>query len=161
MFFQKWILCTALCLGLTACMTVPKPTTVEFVQADQNKDGVVTLNEWLDSGRIEAAFLAVDRNRIGFIRERDFREALRLSGQASQITQRQQSQVDRQLVAQVELHLKNSAQINSWNINVQSVASNITLSGVVRTAQEKSLVEKITRTVDGVGEVYNQIVIRQ
>jgi len=161
MSIQYWSACAILCLGATACMTTPKPTTLEFTQADLNRDSFVTLAEWLQYGRAEAAFLVVDRNRLGYIREYGFREALRLSDQGDQAAQRQQAQTDLQLVSQVELHLKNSEQLNSWNIRVQSVESNITLSGVVRTAQEKNLVEKITRTVDGVGEVYNQIVIRQ
>lgn len=158
---KPYALLAIVCAALTGCMSLPQSTTVEFTQADQNQDGFVTLAEWLNFGGTEAAFLAIDRSRFGYLKEAEFREALRLSDQAGQVTERQYQYMDQQLISQVEARLKDEKQLNSWNIRVQSVQRQITLSGVVRTSQEKSLAEKITRTVEGVSDVYNQITIRQ
>ncbi len=161
MSIKHCVMLVMIVAAMSGCMSMPQSTTVEFSQADQNQDGFVTLSEWLSFGGTEAAFLAIDRSRFGYLKEADFREALRLSDQGGQVTQRQYAHMDQQLVSQVESRLKEEKQLNSWNIRVQSVQSQITLSGVVRTSQEKNLAEKITRTVDGVGEIYNQITIRQ
>ncbi|MFA9203415.1 MAG: BON domain-containing protein [Flavobacteriales bacterium] len=161
MSIKHCVMLVVIVTALPSCISLPQSTTVEFTQADQNRDGFVTLAEWLNFGGTEAAFLAIDRSRFGYLKEAEFREALRLSDQGGQVTERQQAHTDQQLVSQVESRLKDEKQLNSWNIRVQSVQRQITLSGVVRTSQEKSLAEKITRTVEGVSDVYNQITIRQ
>ena len=105
-----WIGVTVL---ISACSHNPPQRTADFVRADSNGDGHVSLPEWLGFGGTEAAFLAIDRERAGKLDEAAFREALRMSDQGAGVTQRQR------------------------------------------------LAEDVARSVNGIGQVFNQIVIRQ
>lgn len=147
--------------SMLACSHNPPQRTADFVRADSNGDGRVTLPEWLGFGGTEAAFLAIDRERTGKLDEASFREALRMSDQGAGVTQRQQQNLDAQLVQQVKAALQANRNLNAWNIRVESYQNSVTLSGAVRTEQEKRLAEDVARSVNGISQVFNQIVIRQ
>ena len=153
-----WIGVTVL---MSACSHNPPQRTADFVRADSNGDGHVSLPEWLGFGGTEAAFLAIDRERAGKLDEAAFREALRMSDQGAGVTQRQQQNLDAQLVQQVRSAMQSNRNLNGWNIRVESYQNNVTLSGAVRSEQEKRLAEDVARSVNGIGQVFNQIVIRQ
>jgi len=152
------IICSSL---MVACSNNPPQRTADFARADTNGDGAVTLPEWLGFGGAEAAFLAIDRERTGKLDESAFREALRMSDHGSAVTQRQQQNMDVQLTQQVKAALQANRNLNGWNLRVESYQNSVTLSGAVRTDQEKRLAEDLARSVSGVVQVFNQIVIRQ
>lgn len=151
------------CLGLVlaGCASAPLERSADFARADSNRDGRVSLPEWLQFGGGEAAFLALDRERRGYLEEVGFREALRLSDQATQVTERQQENIDDGLSRQVKAALAGNRDLNSWNFRIETYQRNVTLSGAVRTPREKQLAEDVARSVSGVANVFNQIVIRQ
>jgi hypothetical protein len=146
---------------VTACSHNQPQRTDDFARADSNGDGRVTLPEWLGFGGAEAAFLAIDRERTGKLDEAEFREALRMSDQGAGVTQRQQQNLDARLVQQIKAALQANRNLNAWNIRVESYQNSVTLSGAVRSEQEKRLAEDIARSVNGINQVFNQIVIRQ
>ena len=71
---------TILCLAalVSACASTPPEHTPDFLKADTNHDGAVSLPEWLHFGGSEASYLAIDKERTGKLSETQFREALRM-----------------------------------------------------------------------------------
>ncbi|HQV80502.1 MAG TPA: BON domain-containing protein [Agitococcus sp.] len=146
---------------LTACANQPIEQASDFAQADRNGDGKVSLAEWLNSGGSEPAFLAVDRERKGKLDERQYREAIRMADQTGASTQRQQQMADDDINNRVRDAINNRRDLNAAAVRVETYQRQVTLSGVVRTSQEKSIAEDAARSVSGVANVFNQLVIRQ
>lgn len=146
---------------LTACAGKPVEKASDFAQADRNGDGSVSQAEWLNSGGSEAAFLAIDRERKGKLDETAYREAVRLADQTGATAQRQQQMGDDDITNRVRSALISRRDLNSTSVRVETYQRQVTLSGIVRTQQEKLVAEDAARGVSGVTNVFNQIVIRQ
>ena len=150
-----------LCLAIVGCASAPKEFTADFVNADRNGDHKVSLPEFLGFGGAEAAFLAIDPKRTGFIEESQFREALRLSDRDGGAAQRQQANADQQLAADVTTALANSPDLYPGSVQATVFQGNVTLSGSVRTMKEKQLAESVAQNAARSRLVFNQIAIRQ
>lgn len=157
----KMWLSTSIFLGLVACASKPVERAADFSQADRNGDGKVSQAEWLNEGGSEAAFLAVDKERKGKLDEVQFRDATRLSDQSAMNVQRQQQMGDDDINSRVRQALTNQRDLNAAAIRVETYQRQVTLSGSVRTMQEKNTAEDAARGVSGVSNVFNQLVIRQ
>jgi len=151
-----------LCLGavmMSACVSHPEMPGL-FAHVDTNHDGVVSMNEWQQSGGNDVAFLAVDRQRKGYLTESQFYEALRLDQQSRSKTAQQQQMNDSQLAMQVRSALNASNGVNGYAIQVNSSNGAVTLTGSVRTEKEKQKAESVTWTVGGVSQVLNDITVK-
>lgn len=148
-------------LVLTACASKPIEKASDFAQADRNGDSKVSQAEWLNSGGSEAAFLAIDRERKGKLDESQYREAIRMADQTGASAQRQQQMADDDITNRVRDALNNRRDLNAGALRVETYQRQVTLSGVVRTSQEKATAEDTARSVSGVANVFNQLVIRQ
>lgn len=151
----------ALLSSLVACATKPVEKASDFSQADRNGDGKVSQAEWLNTGGSEASFLAIDTDRKGKLSETQFREATRLSDQSSANVKRQQQVTDDDINSRVRQALTSKRDLNASAIRVETYQQQVTLSGSVRTMQEKNTAEDAARSVSGVSNVFNQLVIRQ
>lgn len=148
-------------LILTACATKPVEKASDFAQADRNGDGKVSQAEWLNTGGSEAAFLAVDRERKGQLDETTYRDAIRMADQNGAAAQRQQQMADEDITNRVRAALLNRRDLNGTGLRIETYQRQVTLSGVVRTQQEKQIAESTAQSVNGVANVFNQLVIRQ
>jgi osmotically-inducible protein OsmY len=148
-------------LLLAACANKPVEKASDFAQADRNGDGRVSQAEWLNTGGAEAAFLAIDRERKGQLDESAYREAVRMADQTGATAQRQQQMGDEDITNRVRSALSSRRDLNSTALRVETYQRQVTLSGIVRTQQEKLTAEDVARGVSGVTNVFNQIVIRQ
>lgn len=151
----------ALLVLLSGCATPPKEFTADFVNADRNGDKKISLPEFLNFGGTEAAFLALDPKREGYLDESRFREATRLSDRDGGSAQRQQVNIDQQLAADVNAAFAGSPDLYPGSIQVSVFQGNVTLSGNVRTTKEKQIAEGIAQRTAKSRTVFNQIVIRQ
>lgn len=68
---------------------------------------------------------------------------------------------DAGLREQVAKQLQGSTEVNGWNIRVDAINGDITLSGAVTSAEQKKAAERIATSVPGVRIVFNQIVIKE
>lgn len=157
---QRLLACLSLAL-LSACAGTPKEFTADFTNADRNGDQKISLSEFLTFGGTEAAFLATDPKRSGFLDEGQFREALRLADKDGSGAQRQQINIDQQLVADVSAALAGSPDLYPGSVQVLAFQGNVTLTGSVRTQKEKQVAEAIAQRIARSRAVFNQIVIRQ
>ena len=151
----------AILSSLVACATKPVEKASDFSQADHNGDGKVSQAEWLNTGGSEASFLAIDKERKGKLDEAQFREATRLSDQSTANVQRQQQMADEDINNRVRQSLSARRDLNPAAIRVETYQRQVTLSGSVRTMQEKNIAEDTARGVSGVSNVFKQLVIRQ
>ncbi len=158
---KKMLLLTSIFLGLVACASKSVERAADFSQADRNRDGKVSQAEWLNTGGSEAAFLAIDKERKGKLDETQFRDATRLSDQSAMNVQRQQQMADEDINSRVREALTSQRSLNPAAIRVETYQRQVTLSGSVRTMQEKNIAEDTARGVSGVSNVFNQLVIRQ
>lgn len=157
---MKTLCMAAMAALLTACASQPERTP-DFVKADIDGSGAVTLNEWLRFGGTEASFLAVDRDRKGRLEDEQFREALRLNDQAVGGSQaRQLANLDSAIAKDVRQRLEASREVNGWNLKVDVYQGNVTLSGPVNSTKEKAAAERIASEVQGAKAVFNQIVVK-
>jgi hypothetical protein len=148
-------------LLLTACASKPIERASDFTQADRNGDGKVSQAEWLNAGGSESAFLAIDKERKGKLDETQYREAIRMSDQSGANAQRQQQMADDDITSRVRNALNHRRDLNASVVRVETYQRQVTLSGIVRTAQEKAIAEDTARSISGVANVFNQLVIRQ
>jgi hypothetical protein len=148
-------------LSLVACANKPVEKASDFAQADRNGDGKVSQAEWLNTGGSEAAFLAIDKERKGKLTEDQYRDAVRMADQNGAAAQRQQQMADEDINNRVRQSLSARRDLNSAAIRVETYQRQVTLSGSVRTMQEKNVAEDVARGVSGVSNVFNQLVIRQ
>ena len=158
---MKHAVSVLLCMAILGCASAPKEFTADFINADRNGDHKVSLPEFLGVGGTEAAFLAVDPKRTGFIEEPRFREALRLSDREGGAAQRQQVNVDQQLAADVTTALASSPDLYPGSVQATVFQGNVTLTGSVRTMKEKQLAENIAQKAARSRLVFNQVLIRQ
>jgi hypothetical protein len=157
---MKTLCMAAMAALLTACASQPERTP-DFVKADTDGSGAVTLNEWLRFGGAEASFLAVDRDRKGRLEDEQFREALRLNDQTTGGSQvRQLANLDSAIAKDVRQRLEASREVNGWNLKVDVYQGNVTLSGPVNSTKEKAAAERIASEVQGAKAVFNQIVVK-
>ncbi len=163
MLFNSHLLISAAILStlLVGCATKPVEKASDFSQADRNGDGKVSQAEWLNTGGSEASFLAIDKERKGKLDESQFREATRLSDQSTSNIQRQQQMADDDINSRVRQALISRRDLNAAAIRVETYQRQVTLSGSVRTMQEKNIAEDMARSISGVTNVFNQLVIRQ
>ena len=56
--------------------------------------------------------------------------------------------------------LKNSKRIDARDITVTVDNSNVTLSGTVRTQNERDYAEHIVKLIHGVGDVYSDLIVK-
>lgn len=157
---RLWI-CTGMFLSIVACATKPVEKASDFAQADRNGDGKVSQAEWLNTGGSEAAFLAVDKERKGKLTEEQYRDVVRMADQNGAAAQRQQQMADEDINNRVRQSLSARRDLNPVAIRVETYQRQVTLSGSVRTMQEKNIAEDTARGVSGVSNVFNQLVIRQ
>ena len=155
---RVWVV--AALLALVGCAG-PIERTADFADADRNGDGNVSLPEFLNFGGSEAAFMAVDVKRTGFLTEAQFREALRYSDRDGAASQRQQVNMDQQLANDINAALGASPDLYPGAVTASAFQGNVTLSGAVRTQKEKQLAESIAQRIARSRAVFNQIVIRQ
>jgi len=147
---------------IAGCSSVPLQRTAEFQQADTDNDGKVVLTEWLRFGGVESSFIAADSERVGFLKETQFRQSLRYNDEATgKGGARQEKVYDVQILTDVKRSLEQSRDINAWNIKVEVYQADVTLSGPVRTPREKQIAEQIAAGVMGVKNVFNQLTIKQ
>ncbi|HJV64846.1 MAG TPA: BON domain-containing protein [Geomonas sp.] len=149
----------AVLLMLTACATT-QPRTQLFEQTDLDHDGRIVLAEWLRFGGAEASFLAADFEHKGYLNEPQFRDAVRLNDEATGGATQQRA-LDAQIMSDIKRALQDSRDVNAWNIRVDVYQRNVTLTGPVRTAREKQAAEQISAAVQGVGAVFNQLVVKE
>ena len=84
-----------------------------------------------------------------------------MADQTGASTQRQQQMADDDINNRVRDAINNRRDLNAAAVRVETYQRQVTLSGVVRTSQEKSIAEDAARSVSGVANVFNQLVIRQ
>ena len=66
---------------------------------------------------------------------------------------------DQELENVVKELLKNSHRVNARDITVTVDNCNVTLSGTVRTQEERDYATSIVKLVNGVGDVYSNIIV--
>lgn len=151
------------CLGmpifLSSCMSRPESPGL-FAQADLNRDGFVSQNEWQQYGGNDVSFMAADHDHAGKLSESEFYEAVRLNQQSQGNSQAQQKMNDGQTSQLVRAALSSSGDINGYAIKVDTYNGVVTLSGTVRTQKEKQRAEEIASGVQGVGQVFNSIAVK-
>ena len=84
-----------------------------------------------------------------------------MADQTGATAQRQQQMGDEDITNRVRSALSSRRDLNSTALRVETYQRQVTLSGIVRTQQEKLTAEDVARGVSGVTNVFNQIVIRQ
>lgn len=147
-------------LLLSACAHQQAETAGAFAHADSNHDHKISLNEWQLIGGKDAAFLAVDRERVGSLTESQFYEAQRLNDSLQQTSEGQRQAVDNQLAQAVRNALASDSSLNAWSIRVEVYQGNVQLSGVVHSDREKSRAQDIASSVTGIKQVFNSIAIK-
>ena len=161
---KKILFLSLLALTMVGCSSEPKrpnERTPEFLQADSNADGLVSLPEWMRFGGKESVFRQVDAKNKGWLDEAQFREALRINDQLTGNSGRAQMTLDQQISADVKARLESSMEVNGWNVNVNTYQGTVTLTGAVRSLREKAAAERTAAAVQGVKAVFNQIEIRE
>lgn len=68
---------------------------------------------------------------------------------------------DEYMQQQIAQQLQASREINGWNIRVQVINGNATLTGPVTSVRQKQEAERIAARVQGVRLIFNQIVIKE
>lgn len=62
---------------------------------------------------------------------------------------------------QVVQQLQASTEVNGWNLRVDAINGDVTLTGAVTSMEQKKAAERIAAGVPGVRIVFNQIVIKE
>lgn len=146
-------------LLLCACASRPE-SPGDFARADSNRDEYVSLNEWRLWGGHELAFLAADKQQKGRLDKSGFYAAQRLNAAAGADAEASRQAGDGQISQSVRSALGARRDINGHAIRTEVYLGNVQLSGSVRSSREKQVAEDIARSVSGVRQVFNSIVIQ-
>ncbi len=145
---------------LSSCASQRPEATGTFGRADSNGDEKVSINEWQLYGGKDAAFLAIDTARRGYLDESQFYEALRLNEVTQQSSESQRQAVDAQITQAVRGALAADRDLSGWAIRVETYQGNVQLSGTVRSEKEKMKAQDIAAGINGVRQVFNSITIK-
>jgi hyperosmotically inducible protein len=128
-----------------------------FSVCDADKDGAVSLAEFLHQGGHEQAFREADADRDGRLSSDEFIKANAYNDRlkAGKVID------DAWISAKVKALLLKDQQVRGLDVKVQTHKGNVLLSGWVDDADQIARAEKIARGVEGVRLVANDLRIRR
>ena len=126
----------------------------DFVDFDKNKDGYVTLAEFLAMNKATQAFMDADANRDGRLNQDEYMKARAIDHrlQASDYFS------DAWISTKVKALLLKENLVDNVGINVDTHDGYVQLSGWVREPQQATTAVRLAYRVDGVKRVINDLI---
>jgi len=126
--------------------------SADFIALDRNRDGYISKVEALGNGEVHKRFSAFDADRDGLLSDDEYAAAV-------QDNQKRILQ-DSAITARVKAALLAEKGIASLSISVETYEGRVQLTGFVNAAEMASRAGRVTAGVTGVRTVHNNIVVR-
>ena len=148
--------------ALVARPALPEPASAASGESgvlklyDSNRDGTVSLQEWLEHGGSLRAFRAADANRDGRL---DAAEVVKANSYNDRIKAAEFAG-DAWTTAKVKAALLQDAAVSALDVDVHTRDGVVQLSGFVRSAQQATRAADIAAHVEGVRKVVNALIVK-
>lgn len=148
------LIVAALLLGIQPVLAQPstEPAHSDFVRLDRNRDGSISRVETLADPQIQKRLGSFDQDKDGLLSEAEFAMAREDVTRAAV--------VDAAISARVRAALLAAPNIPSLSIAVSTYEGRVQLSGFVGSPEIVSRAGRVTRGVDGVRAVHNNISVK-
>lgn len=132
------------------------PAPAEFKALDQNRDGRLSLQEFVANGAHERAFRAGDANRDNALSSDEF---IKASANDDRIKAAKFVD-DAAITAKVKALLLKDEGVKSLDVNVETYRGTVQLSGWVRSPEQMARAEQVAASVEGVKAVRNDLQVK-
>ena len=144
-------LCIAIAMILASTAALGQ-SNAEFLALDRNRDGYISRVEALANSEVQKRFSAFDGDKDGRLTEEEYAAAM--EDNQKRVLQ------DSVITARVKAALLAEKGIPSLAISVETYEGQVQLSGLVKAAELVSRAGRVTAGVTGVRTVHNNITVR-
>lgn len=143
--------------AFTASSALAAPMMPRFQVADSNGDGMVSLDEFQAKGGYEQAFDEGDANRDKRLNSAEYAKAI-----ANNDRIKADKYVDDAwITAKVKALLLKDEGVKGLDVNIETHKGMVQLAGWVNSPEQIAQAEKIARSVEGVKDVKNDLMVKR